>query len=239
MRWRTAPERVIPEAAGELATAFGEALRTLVLYGRAVRQDRRPDGIAVGFAAVADPLTFQHLQRVAQWWARWRSYRIATPLLFSAGDLARSCDVFPLEFLEIQTNHRTLAGEDLFARLPLRPACVRTQCEREVKGKLLRLRTLYLECCDSTRKLRSLMVASHATFLLVVRGLLYLRDQSWSGDARSALAAFERQYGCRMPIMAALSGESDLGPIEQRFADYLAEVETLAHLADRTTVRQP
>jgi len=239
MQWRTAQERVIPEAAGELAGVFGDALRTLVIYGRTVRHDRRVAGAAVDFAAVAEPLTFAHLRRVAQWWARWRSRNIANPLLFSASDLQRSRDVFPLEFLDIKTNHQTLSGDDLFKQLPIRLECLRTQCEREAKGKLLRLRALYLECCGSTRELRDLMLASHETFLLVARGLLYLRDQRWSGDARAALAAFERQYGRRMPIMTALAKESEIGPIEQRFGEYLAEIETLADVADRARVGEP
>ncbi len=226
---------MIPEAAGELAAVFGEALRTVVLYGSTVRRPHHSARSSVDLAAVAEPLTFAHLQRVAQWWARWRPSGVAAPLLFSATDLTRSRDVFPLEFLDIKAHHQTLAGDELFAQLVLSPACVRRQCEREAKGKLLRLRTLYLECCASTRNLRDLMAASHETFLLVVRGLLYLRNQPWNGDTHSTLATFARQYGCRMPVMALLAEGAAGHPIEQRFADYLAEIEALAAIADRAT----
>jgi hypothetical protein len=111
---RIAPERIVSEAGAELADAFGTALRTVVVYGSVETSDFLPERSDVNLAAVAEPLTFAHLQRVAQWYARWRPQRVAAPLLLAPSDLTRSLDVFPLEMLDIQARHRTLAGDDLF-----------------------------------------------------------------------------------------------------------------------------
>ena len=83
MPWRIAPEKIVPEAARELAALFGSALRTLVVYGSAAGSGFRPEHSDVNLAAVVEPLEFAQLQRVAQWWARWRRHRVAAPLLLS------------------------------------------------------------------------------------------------------------------------------------------------------------
>jgi hypothetical protein len=233
MPWRTAPERTIPTAAEELAAAFGEALRALVLYGSAARDDFRADRSDVNLAVVAEPLTFAHLGRVAQWWARWRGHRFAPPLLLSTTDLERSRDVFPLELLDIQASHHLLAGSDVFIGLTLSLEAVRAECEREAKGKLVRLRELYLELAGSTRDLRALMLDSRKSFLVVMRGLLHLRGEPWVGAAAEVVGRFEHCYGCTLPALAALDRAQEDRPLEQHFAAYLADVEQLATIADR------
>jgi len=231
--WRLDRDEIVPRAAAALATQVGEALRTLVVYGSAAGSDFDPQRSDVNFAAVLEPLAFAHLERVAQWWHGWRRHRVAAPLLLSVADLERSRDVFPLEMLDLQACHRTLAGTELFANLAVAPADVRAECEREAKGKLLRLRALYVELAGSTRDLRALMLDSRKTFLHVVRGLVYLRGEPWLRDASAALQAFERHFVRPLPVLAGLGGAADARPIAPRFAAYLAEIETLTALADR------
>jgi hypothetical protein len=229
---RITPERIVADAGAELAAAFGPALRTVVLYGSAETPDYRPDRSDVNFAAVGEAVTFAHLQHVAQWYARWRTLRVAAPLLLTASDLPRSLDVFPLEMLDIQARHRTLAGADLFTGLVAAPEAVRLECEREAKGKLVRLRALYLELAGSTVEIRELMIDSRKTFLHVMRGLSFLRGTPWEPREAAVVPAFERQFGCALPVIGMLASRCDPGTVETRFADYLGEIETLAQLAD-------
>ena len=239
MPWRITPERIVTEAGAELAATFGPALRTVVVYGSAGGADFRPDRSDVNFAAVAEPLTFAHLQHIAQWYARWRSQRVAAPLLLAPSDLTRSLDVFPLEMLDIQARHRTLAGADLFTGLVVSPNAVRLECEREAKGKLVRLRALYLELAGSTVAIRELMLDSRKTFLHVMRGLLFVRGAAWEVSEAEVVPAFAHQFGRAMPVLGALTSPHDRGAIESRFADYLAEIEALAALADTAGTAAP
>jgi hypothetical protein len=229
---RITPERIVTEAGAELGGAFGSELRSVVLYGSAETADFRPERSDINFAAVAEPITFGHLQRVAQWYARWRVERVAAPLLLAPSDLTRSLDVFPLEMLDIQARHRTLVGDDLFSRIVVAPANVRLECEREAKGKLVRLRALYLELAGSPVEIRELMLDSRKTFLHVMRGLAFLRGAPWETRETSVIAAFTQLFGVAMPIFATLASRRDPGAIETRFADYLREIEALAALAD-------
>ena len=87
--------------------------------------------------------------------------------------------MFPLELLDLRQRHRTLAGAELFAAVAVDRECVRAECEREAKGKLLRLRALYVELAGSTRELHALMLDSRKSFLHVMRGLLFLVGEPW------------------------------------------------------------
>jgi len=229
---RITPERIVTEAGAELGAAFGSELRSVVVYGSAETADFRPERSDLNFAVVAEPVTFPHLQRVAQWYARWRSQRVAAPLLLAPSDLTRSLDVFPLEMLDIQARHRTLAGDELFTGLVVAPANVRLECEREAKGKLVRLRALYLELAGLPVEIRELMLDSRKTFLHVMRGLAFLRGVAWEPRESAVVPAFTQLFGTPMPIFTALTSGRDPGAIETRFAEYLAEIETLAALAD-------
>lgn len=229
---RITAERIVDEAGAELAQAFGSSLRAVVVYGSAGHPDFRPERSDINFAAVAEPVTFAHLQHVAQWYARWRGERVAAPLLLAPSDLTRSLDVFPLEMLDIQARHRTLAGDELFTSLVIARDNVRLECEREAKGKLVRLRALYLELAGSTVEIRELMIDSRKTFLHVMRGLLYLRGSAWEPRESEVVATFTRIYERAMPVFEILTTRRDPGAIEHRFGEYLDEIEALAALAD-------
>jgi len=233
MAWTSDPQTVVPEAAAELATACGEALRTLVVYGSAAGAEFDPERSDVNLAVVLDPCDGSRLRRIAQWWARWRSMRLAAPLVLSVRELERSRDVFPLELLDLRARHRTLAGAEMFDDLAVEPEAVREECEREAKGKLFRLRGLYVELSGDVEALHRLMVDSRKTFLYVIRGLLYLRGEAWQTGGLAAVRAFERRFDCALPVLAGLGDSARPGPIDDRFAAYLAEIATLADIADR------
>ena len=233
MPWRIDPARIVPDAARELAALFPDELRSLVVYGSAAGEGFEPARSDVNLAVVLDRVAVLHLDRIAQWWQRWRTHRVSAPLIMSTTDLERSLDVFPLELLDLQARHRTLAGDEVFKDLPIAPEAVRLECEREAKGKLVRLRALYIESAGSVRDRRSLMLESRKTFVTVMRGLLHLRGLPWSPDGTAVVRAFEREYGAAMPVMAALGSAGPSDPVEAQFDAYLAEVGRLAELADR------
>jgi len=233
MAWATDPRTSIPQASSELAAQCGDALRSLALYGSAVGPEFDVERSDVNLAVVLELCEPIHLRRIAQWWARWGSMRLAAPLVLSATELDRSRDVFPLELLDLRARHRTLAGAELFEDLVVEPEAVRAECEREAKGKLFRLRGLYVELSGAADALHELMRDSRKTFLYVIRGLLYLRGEPWTLGATAAVHAFERHFQCALPVLAALGGRPRAGAVDEHFAAYLAEIALLADVADR------
>jgi len=142
-----------------------------------------------------------------------------------------------MELDDIRRHHRVLAGADPFAALAVERAALRRECEHEARGKLLRLRALFLDAAGRPAALEQLMVESLKSFLVVLRHLLRLRGAEEAHGYREVLAAGARLLG-PLPVMQRLldhrAGEARLGAAALRaeFGGYLAEVERIVAALD-------
>jgi hypothetical protein len=99
------------------------------------------------------------------------------PLLFPAAEGRRSADVFPIEIADMQVARVTVRGPDPVAGLTVQRSDLRRALERELRGKLLRLRQGYAVHCASDPDLIKLGVQSAATMAALFRsGLVLLGD---------------------------------------------------------------
>src|SRR5439155_1414076 len=151
--------------------------------------------------------------------ARWRKKRFALPLVADREYLESARDAFPMELDDIRRQHRVLAGADPFAAVVVERAALRRQCEHEARGKLLRLRALFLDAAGRPAALEQLMVESLKSFLVVLRHLIKLRGAEEANGYGEVLAAGARLLG---PL-----------PVMQRLLDHRA-VDTTAPLDDFT-----
>jgi hypothetical protein len=93
------------------------------------------------------------------------------PVLITAEELGDSLDVFPIEFRLMKRAYRTLYGQDLLAGREASKEHLRWQTEHELRGKLLRLRSLALPAGESSDQLASLMTESVVTFVRLMRSI--------------------------------------------------------------------
>src|SRR5436309_4658416 len=168
-------EREIATFAEELRAALGEELICLVLHGSAAGDDWVAGRSDLNTALVVPRVTLAVLERLAPLVARWRERGFALPVVMDYEYLRCARDTFPMQLDDISRQHRLLAGADLFADLTLDPAAVRRECEREARGKLLRLRALFLETGRTPAVIEQLMLQSAKSFIVVLRHLLHLR----------------------------------------------------------------
>jgi len=87
-----------------------------------------------------------------------------------------SLDCYPVEFLNMKRCYVLVFGEDVLGGLAFDKSALRLQVERELKGKLLLLRTRYLETEGKGRRVEDLIKESVTAFIAVFNALLYLRD---------------------------------------------------------------
>src|SRR5467141_2230843 len=76
---------------------------------------------------------------------RWSKEQIVVPLFLMEEELRTSAAVFPLEFLEIQEQHRVLGGRDPFIGFHVKTDRLRETVVQGVTSHLLRLRQRYVE----------------------------------------------------------------------------------------------
>ena len=230
-------EAQIAAFTAEVRSALGDQLVSLVLHGSAAGEDWVAGRSDVNTAIVVPRVTLDVLEALAPLVARWRPRGFALPVLMDREYLAGARDTFPMELDDIRREHRVLAGSDAFATVEIDPAALRRECEYEARGKLLRLRALFLDTARTPAALEQLMVGSLKSFAIVLRHLLRLRGGEGPHRYGDVLAAGERAVG-PLPTMRKLlghrAGESRVGAgtLRAEFGAYLGEVERIVEAVD-------
>jgi hypothetical protein len=166
------------ELVAQMRSAFGESLVSVVAYGSAID--------APGNAKPADHLTMvvakwlganelNKARPAAHWWI---AQGFPLPVFLTEKEFNDSLDVFAIEFRQMKRAYRVLYGADLLANREAAKTNLRQQVEYELRGKLLRLRSLYVPMGDSTSKLTRLMTDSVVSFIRYMRPILEILSEA-------------------------------------------------------------
>lgn len=156
----------------DVGRVFGPSLVGLILYGSAARGEYVDGRSNLNLLALLDRHDLPVLMKHAKMHQRWNRERIVAPLLVTASDLADSHRVFPLEYADMQECHLLLSGRDPLAGLHIDDRYLAFQCEREVRGNLLRLRQRFVEGGGTTEAMAILLPLSLTALLAALRGVL-------------------------------------------------------------------
>ena len=102
---------------------------------------------------------------------RWSKEQIVVPLFLTEEELRTSAAVFPLEFLEIQEQHRVLGGRDPFIGFHVKTDRLREAVVQGLTSHLLRLRQRYVEGGGSDEATTILLPLSITSTLPLLRGV--------------------------------------------------------------------
>lgn len=230
--------RTVDDAVTALGRACGQRLLAVVLTGEAASAGYRPGRSSLSLALVVDNVEAGILDAIRPLVRTWRRTRIATPLVLDPLYLETSRDVFPLEFLDLLDRHRLLAGRmDPFADISVAGDQLRIELEEQLRGKMLHLWQLYLETHRAGRLARALLhTLPH--FYLLLRGMLYLREEDRPTGPLELVKAVEDAYHLSLPSFRELENARASGAVVRRsaatplFARYLDEVSRLVHVVD-------
>src|SRR5512147_1793031 len=145
-----------------------------VLHGSAARDQHIPGWSDVNVVLILETMTTDTLHRLKGPLTRWRDQSEAMPLMLTHEEWLRSADSYPLEIAEMRTAYRVLRGEDPVVELTVEPADLRQALERELRGKLLRLRQGYALLAEKPKKMGDFLRRSISAVLFLCRGLLVL-----------------------------------------------------------------
>jgi len=225
--------------ARDLAGAYGEALRSVVLYGSAARGEYREGQSDLNLLVLlssTDPPTLRRGSALARAWAAENN---PPPLLMSEAEFRGSADVFPMELADIRDAHRVLHGGDPFAGMEIRPEDLRLQLERELKGAWIRLRTRYLTDSGDAAAFQPVLLKSLSTFLVFFRTVLRLGGEAGVRDPERVLAQTAQRVGFDpaplLEIQRARSGGAklDVRPDSAVVTGYMEAVARVVEYVDR------
>lgn len=162
------------ELAETLLRLAGDNLVGLSAFGGWLVNDPFYEGTPARSVAVLQKIDLKVLDELASSGARLGKRNLSAPLMMTPDYIKASCDVFPLELLEIQQSHALTCGEDHFAGLEFERDDVRLQCEREFKGELIQLRQGLLAAAGKHRMLAELCRGCAVRIVRMLRGVLHL-----------------------------------------------------------------
>jgi hypothetical protein len=236
------PEEIFSEITGDYRKIFGEDLISIILYGSGAGGDYVPGKSDINFLITLTDRGIEGLDRVLETVGRWRKRNVAVPLFMTRSFLAGSQDAYPIEFLSMKRIYIVVTGEDVLAPIVFDPDHIRLQLERELRGKLLHLRSGYLATEGKTGKIRELIGASLTAFVSLFSALLYLKNLDIPKGKRDIITAAGGAFGVDADVFLKceeIRGKTDhfsSTEVQAVFRNYLREVGRLCQMIDHMDV---
>jgi hypothetical protein len=228
----------VEELVDKLQKALAVDLVSVILYGSAVSGDHQAKFSDVNVLCVLRQITPAQLgasESVFRW---WREQGNPSPLLLTEHEVATSADCFPIEFHDIQREHRILYGADVVSGLQIDDAFYRAQVEHELRAKLLRLRQKASGILSDKDVVRRLLVDSISTFCVLFRHALILHGMDGAGRKREVIERAANRFGLNAtPFLTLLdlreerAKSKDVEPVPL-LAEYLGEIGKVIDAVD-------
>jgi len=231
---------LLTQLVADLRAAHGENLASVILYGSAAAGDHDDARSDHNVLIALRRITTDDLRLSQQPMEQWRRLGQPMPVYFTAEELERAADVFPIEFLQMEQARRVLFGRDPFEFLQVSQANLRRQAEYELRTKLIQLRRLYIPASTSSEKLAALMGDSLASFAALFRAVLILHAQEppvTKPDIVNAIVRLLKLDSAPFDEIFKLraAGKSSLPLVEANdlFAAYMAQIERVIEAVDQ------
>lgn len=232
------PEDILAEITADFQSALGMDLLALILYGSAATGNYVPGKSDVNFLVILTEAGLDDLERIVDVVSKWKKKRVAC-IFMTQAYIASSVDAYPVEFLNMQLNHRLLFGTDILTELTFLSRDLRLQLERELKGKIFHLRQGWLECEGKDKGLRQLIKLSLGAFVPLFKALLFLRGYEIPSGRRDVIKSLSLAYPIDPDIFLRCidlregRGRFSAGQVKQLFKSYQEEIVKVSALVDR------
>lgn len=224
----------------KLEKLYEDNLQSVILYGSAVGNDfskRYSDYNIIVILQDCSPGELAKSNKLAR---AWKKKGNPAPLFFDPSHITTSRDVFPLEFIDIRDRHQLLFGEDPFANIDIEMTNLRHQCESELKGKILHLRSFYTENCNKPARVAKLMIQTLPTFVAVFRGVLTLLGVHVPHERAKVVEELSQRIGFTPTVFLDIINIREGNTAAPRhdealaaFEEYLTALETITTFVDK------
>ncbi len=236
------PEEIFVEITREYQGIFGADLISIILYGSGAGQDYIAGKSDLNFLIALTDQGIARLDPVLEIAARWQKRNVAIPLFMTCSDIMGSLDAYPIEFLNMKRQYVLVSGRDVLAELAFDPCHIRLQLERELRGKLIHLRSGYLATEGSPKKIRELIGLSLTAFVSLFSALLYLKNVDIPHGKREVITAAGMAFGIDVALFLTCeeirrkADRLSSDEVKEIFRDYLKEVGRLCEEIERMEV---
>ena len=224
----------------DLRETHGRNLASVILYGSAAAGDFIPQQSDYNVLVALTKITPQDLRDAHATMREWHKMGHPVPVYFTVSELQNAADVFPIEFMQMETARKVLYGTDVLAGLNITDSALRHQTEYELRSKLLQLRRSYIAASASVAGLSQLMSQSLSSFAALFRAVLVLHGKQPPVKKHDVVALtaseleldflpFEKIFNIREDNFAI---ELDEVRANGLFAEYIEQIEKVIDAVD-------
>jgi predicted nucleotidyltransferase len=171
----------LEELVRQLQLAYGNGLRSVVLFGSAVAGEHHKKS-DYNVLVVVDSLPLDRLRAVSAVSKAWAEDGNPAPMTFTVNEWKASADIFPMEYADILERHRILYGDAPFEGIKVAPSDLRLQVEQQTMGKLLQLRQATMGAGGDSKLQLEVLEKSLSTLMVIFRGIARLHGEVPSQD---------------------------------------------------------
>jgi hypothetical protein len=219
-----------------------DLIHSVHIVGSALTQDFDPRTSDINSVVVLDKMDLKFLEFLAPLGKKYGRKRIAAPLIMTPEYIAKSLDVFPIEFFNIQQLHLTVFGEDIFIDLNINKSDLRRQCEQELKVKLIGLRQGYISAAGDQKILARGFAESFSGYMPLFKAIILLLGKVPPRNNADILSTLEDISGVRTEVFKRVLDQKrkktrpSLEQLNLVFEDYYAAIEKLGDFTDAIAI---
>jgi predicted nucleotidyltransferase len=231
-------ENILNRLTHEVSACYGENLVGLFLYGSAASGDFHEKFSDLNILCVLNRISLDFLKKSAKtvtWFVRKGN---PPPMFLTQEELETAHDVFPIEFLDMQLNHRLLVGRDVLADLHIDRENHRLELEHELRTKYIGLRQTFLTVHQNPSALEDLIFRSLSSFVTLMRHVLLLAGEPAPLQKQDIIKAFcakfdlDESFFIHLLQIRKKGGGLPASQVEATFQRYFEEIGKLIKLVD-------
>lgn len=226
----------------DTSSLFGPLLDGMILYGSAVRGEFLPGRSNLNVLVLLTAHERDALTRYARAHKKkWAREQIVVPLFLTELELLASVASFPLEYIEIQEQHRLLAGRDPFIGLHVDTANLALEIRQNVRSNVMRLRQRFVEGGGTEEAITILLPLSLTAVFPSLRGLHRIEQRPTNTHAETLIQDLQDRTGIDCSgfrdVLNLKRGLITPGPVElpRLFDRYTASLEGLMQYLEQPT----
>ncbi len=185
----------LEELVKQLQLAYGDGLRSVVLYGSAVAGEHIAKKSDYNVLVIVDRLDGPRLRAASAVARAWAADGNPPPMTFTDAEWRSSSDIFSMEYADILERHRVLHGEPPFDGITVSKSDLRLQVEQQTMGKLLQLRQATMGAGGDPRAQVTLLEESLSTIMVIFRGISRLHGEVPSQDYETLVGSLAARAG--------------------------------------------
>lgn len=192
---------VVEQVTAALVGRLGENLKSLILYGSAVREETVRPGSDINLLVVLEDSTAAAHRVIRD---TIQKFPHINPFIVEQPGMSRATRVFALKFLSIRRSHRLLHGVDVLNSLSVSRELEVLLAEQELRNLRMRLVHQFVTSDPSSGRYQRFVVRNAGRFVIVLSDVLRCADINPPKPLADRLPLFEKEFGADPGVLQRL-----------------------------------